>query len=416
MNKRILIIYSCTILLLAGALQTGALAQADVRAMGMGGAWTAMSRGMEAVDWNPANLSLSKPHHFYLGANAAMGLQTNSFALDMYNTYSGEFITEQDKLDILAEIPEEGMVMDVGTNLSAFGLSIGPFALTVQGVAHMKGTLDKDFFNLVMLGNEIDQEFSFDDTEAAGSAYTSYTLTYALPIYTSLEYRLSGGVNYRFLSGYYNMDVEPASGGLVTRTDGFYGNAEASVVTAEGGTGHALDFGLALEAPRGWTFGFALNSLTSNMTWDDETERHVYTVSFDSISVATDDIEDAIADTDTTYAIDSYETKLPKVMRIGASNSWRSLRYAIDIEKGFDDLPGSADKMGLNLGAEWKLTGWFRPRVGMGFGGKYSGHSSFGLGMHVGPLYLDFAVENRGRVMPGDTKGLAAGFGLTMRI
>jgi len=416
MNNRSTLLILLTTLLLVAAAAPAALAQAEVRAMGVGGAWTAMSRGLESVTYNPANLQLGREHFLFLGVDAAFGLQTNSFALDMYNSYSGEFITTQDKLDILAEIPDEGMVLDFGTQTSLFGAAVGPFALSLQAIANMKGTIDKDLFNLVMLGNDLDQTFVFDDTDAAGSALAAATISYALPLYTSLDYRVVGGVNYRYLMGFANFEVEDAVGNLSTYMHGFEGSASGSAVTAEGGSGHAIDFGVSVQAPRGWTFGMALSNMSSNITWDEETERHEFTVAFDSLSSATEDIDEAVADNDTTYAIGSYDTKLPKVLRIGASNVWRDFTYGIDLEMGLDDEPGSAKKTALNMGCEWQAFGWLRPRLGMGFGGRYSGHSSIGLGIYLGPLHIDWAVANRGRIMPGDTKGLATGLGVSLRI
>lgn len=391
-------------------------AQAQVTAMSTGGAWTAASRGLEAINWNPANLAIGKPHNVFVGADLVAGLQNNAFSLDHYNQYTGALITQDDKDFLLSEIPDEGLVLDTYTQISAFGVAIGPFALSMQGLGGAQGTIDKDLFELLFNGNELDHVYSLDNTTASGYALMATTLTYALPIYTNFEYQLSGGLNYRFLRGFYDFNVESMTGGLNTDLSGFEIDAEAYAVTAEGGSGHAVDFGLALQAPRGWTFGFAVSNLNSNITWNDNPERHHFMVLGDSLSAATENIDDRITDADTTYSIGSYETSLPKVMRFGASNTWRYLDYAVDLVKGFDNQPGASDNLALNLGTQWNLTGWLKPRLGLGFGGLYGRHAAIGMGIHAGPVHLDWALANRGRIFPGDAKGLAVGIGLSLRI
>jgi Family of unknown function (DUF5723) len=416
MNNNILKLAVVSILLTLPLLPGQASAQADVTAMGLGGAWTSMSRGMDSVDWNPANLAISKPNTVFFGANLVAGFQNNAFSIDHYNQYTGALITQDDKDFLLGEIPDEGLVLDTYTHFSAFGLAIGPFALTVQGMGGAQGTIDKDLFDLAFNGNILDREYNLDNTAASGYALAATTLTYALPIYTTFGYQLSGGLNYRFLKGFYDFTVEDVSGGMVTRIEGFELDAEATAVTAEGGGGHAIDFGLALQAPRGWTFGFALSNLSSNITWDDNPERHSFYIYGDSLSAETEDFDERVTDADTTVSIGSYETSLPRILRLGASNTWRDFHYAVDLVKGFDNRPGVSDNTALNLGTEWQVTGWFRPRLGLGFGGLYGRHASIGMGINAGPMHLNWALANRGRIFPGDAKGLAVGFGLSVRI
>lgn len=391
-----------------------AAAQGHVRAMGLSGAYTAAARGLDAVDWNPANLAVGGDRGPSLGlASVSLDLNNNAFSLATYNQYSGAVLTSADKDKILRDIPNEGFVLDADVNASVLGFCAGNFALTFQGLAGGAGVMDKDFFELVLLGNEIGQSFAFDETDGEAWAVGAVTLSWATPVVTRRDYRLSMGVNARYLHGLYDFTVEEAGGGVVATMDGVSGEASASMLTAQGGHGYALDAGLALQLPRGWTMGLAVSNAASRLTWDREVERRVWSAVGDSITATSDDIDAHITESDTTYAAAAYARTLPTTLRLGASNRFGKLLVAADVSRGLESRPGLSDKLALDLGLELQLASWFVPRVGIGLGGDMR-RSAAGLGLGLGPLRWDLAVANRGQIVPSDTKGLAfaSGFGL----
>lgn len=389
-------------------LPSAASAQGGVRAMGMGGAGTACSYGLDAVDWNPANLALARPGKLNVGlVSASVDLSNNSFTLDRYNTFTGATLSQADKDLLLSDIPDGGLLLAAEAGASALGFAAGPVALSFQGMAGGCGTLDRDFFDLVLLGNEIDKAFSFDDTDGEAYAVGAATLSFAQVLRTGRTARLSAGVNLRYLQGIYDFSDVEAGGGITTTLAGIEGEAAASYRSATGGSGYAVDLGLALQAPRGWTFGLALENGLSNVNWNRGTERHVWSAVGDSISAATDDLDDAVADSDTSYAIGGYSTSLPQQLRIGAANRIGKLAYAVDLVRDLGERSHSASRTAINAGCELALLSWLHPRVGLGFGGPGDQRSSAGLGLAIGPWRWDFAVGNRGRIWPGDTRGLA---------
>lgn len=400
---------------LIGLAAVDADAQGSVRAAGMGGAYTAAARGLDAVTWNPANLVMRNDGGIAVGlASVLVDVKNNSYSLARYNEVSGAYLTEADKQKLLNDIPTEGFVLDANVQASGLGFLLGPFALSMQGVAGGSGRLDKDFFDLIFMGNEIGQTFRFDDTDGEAYALASATLSWAAPLVTRRTHRLSLGVNARYLYGLYDVRVESATGGITVDMSGARGAADAAYLTSRGGRGWAADVGLALQAPRGWTFGLMVGNASSRLDWDRDVERSEWHASADSLSLATDDLDAAVSTSDTTYAAPGYRTQLPRTVSLGAANTWRSVDYAVDVSRSLDHRPGHHSDTALNAGFEWRLMSWFRPRIGVGFGGFSRQRSSAGLGLGLGAVRWDLAVSNHGELIPDDTKGLsvATGFGL----
>ncbi len=396
--------------LLCGAAPV--LAQGQVRAMGLSGAYTGAARGLDAVGWNPANLALNGERGPSVGlASMSVDLNNNAFSLAAYNEYTGAVLTTEDKEKILGDIPNEGFMLNADVNASVLGFCAGPFALTFQGLAGGSGVMDKDFFELVLMGNDIGQSFSFDDTDGDAYAVGAATLSYATPLVTRRTYRLALGVNARYLHGLYDFTIEEAGGGLVAEMDGVQGEANASMLMSQGGSGYAVDAGLALQLPRGWTLGLAVRNLSSRLNWDDKVERHVWSAVGEGITATTDDFESQITQSDTTYAAAAYVRTLPTVIRFGASNRFGPLLLGADVSRGLESRAGVSDNLALDIGMEWHLASWLLPRIGLGFGGEVR-RASAGLGIGLGPVRWDLAVANRGQIIPGDTKGLAVASGL----
>ncbi len=418
-NRRCLMNLACvftlfSIVSLAWA-PTPATAQGHVRAMGMGGAYTAASRGLDAVDWNPANLVIRRENSLCIGlASVAVDVHNNSFSLNRYNDVTGSVLTEADKQILLDDIPGDGLVLNANVRASALGVCSGPFAFSVQGIGGGRGTLDKDFFDLILMGNDIGESFRFDDTDGEAYALAAATLSWATPLVTRRTHRLSLGVNARYLYGLYDFRVEEATGGILADMDGVHGDATASYLTSRGGQGWALDAGLTLQAPRGWTFGVAMFNAASNLDWNNNVERRIWSVTADSLAITGDDIEDQIVQSDSTMTAQAYSSSLAPVMRFGLSNKLGLMLFAADVAKVLENRPGLSTAAEYSLGLEFQFASWFRPRFGVSHGGASHRRSSVGLGLGLGPVRWDIALANHGAIVPNDSKGLsfASGFGL----
>jgi len=390
-----------------------AAAQDAVRAWGMGGAGCAASRGLAAVEANPANLAFSPGMTVGL-ASASLDVRNNAITLDRYNEITGSHLDAADKERLLADIPGDGMRLDADVRASALGVQSGGLAFSFGALGSGRGNLDKDYFDLVLYGNPLDETVDFSNTWGDGYALGAATLSYGTPLASLGEARLSGGFIVRYLQGIYEMHVDEAYGNLSTSMVEISGEAYLATRTAEGGQGYGVDLGLALQTPGGLTLGLAVDNVQSSITWDRNVERTEYRVTAADINLMNTSLGDAVADADTSYVGEAYTTSLPRRMRLGAARRFGPFLLAADYIQGFEDRSGVSTKPRLQTGVEWALAGFFQPRVGVATGGGEDASGTAGLGLRLGPWCLDLAAVSSAGLTPGSNKGVGVAVGSSL--
>ncbi len=387
------------------AAASGDAASGDARALGMGGAQTAVARGVDAATWNPASLAFSSGVSVGL-AGVAVDLHNNSFTLGRYNEVSGATLSQADKERLLADIPAGGFRLDASAGASALGLQIGRFAITTGAVAAGRGNLDRDFFDLVLFGNELGQAVDLADTWGEGHALGEVALSWGQPVYEGALGRMAVGASVAYLQGLYEMHVEESYGSVSTAMTEISGEAYVSAITSDGGSGYGLDLGASWQAPGGWTLGLVLDNILGSMNWTGTPERTELHVTAAEINALNDDLDNAVSDTDTTYAVDAYSMDLPRRLRLGAAHDGGTLLVAADYVQGLADRAGASTTPQLNLGVEWRPLGWLSPRGGLSLGGPAGVGLAGGLGLDLAFWEIDLAMLHRGGFSSGDTRGL----------
>ena len=394
------------LLLLAGT----ARAQGVVRAWGMGGAATANCRGLEAVVYNPANLGFSTGSTVGLAAVAA-DVHNNALSLDRYNEITGQYLDSAAKSQLMSDIPESGMKLDADLSASALGFQFGRFALTVGGFGAGQGNLDKDYFDLVLNGNQLGETVDFSNTWGEGYAIGQAALSFGTVIMEGAGSRLSAGLNARYLQGIYEMHVTDAYGTLSTSMTEIAGEAYVATESAQGGQGYGLDLGLALETSGGWQFGLAVDNVVGTINWDRNVERNEMRVTAADINLLSGNLDAAVADADTSFATDGYTTTLPMRARLGAARQVGAFVVAADYVQGFETRGVTSTQPLVNAGVEWRLVSFFQPRIGMSSGGERGNSASAGVGLKLGPWRIDAAAIARSGMKVGDSKGVAVALG-----
>lgn len=388
-------------------------AEGDARALAMGGASTANARGLAAAAANPANLAFSPGVTVGL-AGVAADVHNNSFTLARYNEVSGQTLSQAQKERLLADIPGDGFSLDAAVSAGAIGLHAGRFALTTGVTAAGRGNLDRDVFDLVLLGNEPYQTVRFDGTWGEGHAVGKASLSWGQPVAVGPLGRFAVGATLSYLKGLYAVQVEEAHGSLSTHLTEIAGEAYLSALMAEDGGGYGVDLGAAWQAPGGWTLGLVLANAMSRISWQGKVERTEYRVTASGINLLNDDLNSGIVDSDTTYAVSGHTTSLPPVLRLGAASDRGHLLLAADYVQGFAGRAGASTTPRLNLGAEWRALGWLAPRAGMSLGGSVGVGLAGGLGLQLAAWQLDLAVVHRGDLRGSDTRGV--GLGVSTRL
>lgn len=397
-----------TLTLAAAALATvlagPAHGQSPVRAWGMGGAGGAVAQGLEAVTYNPANLAFSTGSTIGM-AGAAVSVENNSLSLDRYNEITGAHLDSAAKAELMSDIPESGFSLNADVRASALGFQFGSFALTAGAVGTGHGNLDKDYFDLVLYGNQVGQTVDFSNTWGEGSAVGAATVSFGTRLADVGPATLAAGVNVRYLQGLYEMHVASAGGTLTTGMTEITADAHVSTMSAEGGRGYGVDVGLALHTPAGVSVGLTLENAQSRVEWDRNVEVREYRLTASDINLLNSNLDAAVDDADTVYTAAPYTTELPRAARLGAAAKVGSFLLAADWVQGFTDRGLTSTDPRILAGVEWQL-GFLQPRVGAATGGVPGNSASAGLGLHVGPWRLDAAAVTRGGFKVGDTKGL----------
>jgi len=394
------------ILLLAGSSR----AQGTARAWGMGGAGIATSRGLEAVAANPANLAFGEGMTFGL-ATVAVDVHNNALSLNRYNEITGQYLDHADKARLMSDIPETGLTLNADVSTSALGYQTGNFAISFGGLGAGQGNLDKDYFDLVLNGNQLGQTVDFSNTWGEGYAVGSLTLSYGRVVLDLEGYRVSVGANARYLQGIYEMHVAEAYGTLSTSLTEIAGEAYVATESARGGQGYGLDLGFAVQTDNGWNVGLAFDNVLGTVNWIQDVQRREMRVSAADINLLAFDLDAAVADADTSFATGGYTTNLPRRARLGAARKFGSFLVAADWVQGFEDRSLTSTHPLLNAGVEWRVSSYVQPRLGLSAGGDRGGSASAGVGFKVGPWRLDAAAIARNGVLVGDNKGLGVALG-----
>ena len=377
----------------------------SARSVAMGGALTALADGVDAAKFNPANLGLSGYQITSLELiSAGINISNNSFTLSDYNNDTGAALSTADKDDIMNKSPKEGLSLKAGAEASAMSLSVGKFVFSISAVGAADISLNKDILELVFYGNTFSDSITVDGSYSDGLAYAQAGLSYGHRIYQAGQRELSIGTTIKYISGLVVEEMIELNGVAVTLMTGFEGQGRMVARTASGGSGYGIDIGAALRLNQHYTIGLRVENALGKISWNNNAEEHIYEFNLDTLTLGNSG--DIVYSTDTTISIASFSTRLPAVMNLGIANTSGKLRWAVDWEQGFNRAPESSTKPRLSIGFEWLQLGMMPLRFGMSSGGNKGSNFSFGSGIDLSPVYLDFAAVTGTSFSMYSAKGL----------
>ena len=392
MNISKIIFITGLILLTLAFSQVFASGHSSARSVAMGKAYTALAKGPDAGKYNPANLGLRDYRQTGLqivgvGAN----ISNNAFTLSDYNEYSGALLTNDDKDYILSKIPQEGLKLSVDAEATVLALSSGSYAFNVTGVGIADVNMSRDLFELVLNGNTFADTISVNGSYSDVVSYASAGLSYGMPVFSSGTRQLSVGATVKYIRGFAVEEVVELEGMAATFATGFEGEGHMIARTATGGTGYALDLGAAFKINDSYTVGACIKNFVSRITWNNETEEHGYNFSFDTVTVDNME-EDFVVSDDYSVPTDNFSTELPSTLTVGLAKISGKFQWAVDWEQGFNRNTGVSSKPLISTGMEYSFIGLLPLRAGFTTGGDRNTTFSFGSGINIFPVYLDYAI------------------------
>jgi len=384
--------------------------------LGMGNAFGAVARGVDAFAWNPANLALKYENRMEINlVGFNFSAANSSLSIDDYKRYfteagHGGHWDEQEIEELLALIPEEGLDANGDVQANVLGLLFGRFGLSVQGIGKAIGIIPKSVIELSLRGNEEQfKEFSFKDFAGDGFSAVKFSLSLSQPIPVKKFFDEFGvGLNINYYNGLAMAEVTRAEGSFVTTNDAIISTMDVVNRTGQGGSGFGFDLGAAGKIEDDWTVSMVLRNMFAGITWTQQLEENRATFVVDTIRIGDFGELDSLVET-STYSIEEFKTSLPLVFHFGIAHNLRdNLTLALDLEQAFEDKLGYSDKAQIAVGVEYVPTPIVPLRAGMSFGGKYKYLFGLGMGLHLGFFHLDLAYAMHQAMWPTKSTGYSA--------
>jgi hypothetical protein len=444
--------------------------RSNIRGVGMGRTMNAVSRGVDALGINPANIAIPDQGNFNLNlAPTGVRVSTELFTYELYKEYFtgvdsigkrwAKRLEPADIDNILSQIPDlpkthiemESMILGASFQDSLVG-GIG-FGITEHVGAAM--TLSKDFFRMAAFGLEpAGSVYIFDGTEVSAWWYCEYNLSYGrkLPVEIKFLKDLYAGIGLKFIRGYgisqpinqkssFGNYPDPANPTQYTLrgnidfltthagVDFFNENSDASVTPFPDpvGKGTGFDIGLSGELINGVRVAVSVTDI-GKITWN---KNVIESYGGGSINTTGDwsNPEDTLKSIvrGKTRPGEAFDTYLPTALRLGfvtEASEIPALKFlpgklilALDYLQGFNKSLGNTTKPRFSLGAEYRVFPILPLRTGLAFGGGDKMRWAFGFGLDLHYFSLDFATDNFGMFfIPNSFQTVSFSMGMKIRV
>ncbi len=425
MKKVIFLITVCTALLSAQNF--------DGVSQGLAGNYSAMSRGINALSWNPANLALPRGNTMELNILSVNTLLfNNSFNLNTYNRYftaegnNGEWSTS-DRNDLLDLIDDNGLRVDADVTMNVLGLAFNNFGLAVQmiGQGYSAMSSDKTPYKILFFGDMFDNDYTYNQpSQVKAAAYSAMkiSLGYAYPF--KMKWLLPDlkdiavGFSWNRYVGFGTAQTRksnllfkriPGDEESIQYAVSVEGRAAYSESGSPVGVGQGFDFGISGGYGRKWDFSWSFSNIGASIHWTGGTQKAIF-YKADSLSVSdmnNEERESTEISIDTTYDTGSFSTALPAVMRLGAvyrlSPKWK---ISADYHQGLNRAFGNSVRMRFGAGTEYYVLKWLPLRAGFALGGREGSQVGLGFGLHLFVFQLDYSFAMKGALWPTYAKGI----------
>ena len=394
-----------TLLALLVVDQAFAQSAQSARSMGMADSYMLMSSNCEASAANPANLALAGRKNFSLKLASVGGhVANNSFSISDYKKYNGEYLTESDKQDILSKIPTEGLNFDANAGASVLSFSVGYFAVNFDAIGGGRGTLSKDPIELALMGNKVGEVVTADGSGGDSWAAAAVGVSYGRKIMSRGGYDFLGGATFKYLRGLGYFSAEELSAEAVTLETGIDGVGGLTTISATGGSGFAMDLGLAVQGQHA-QYGLVVRNAFANINWNKEAEATLYTFELEGMTVENSDDDSLVTSDETTVAIGEYSSRPPLELELGAARNFGKLLVSGSVRQGFVNTAFVSKMPRLAGGVEYPLVKLFDLRGGIAIGGVDDFSLATGIGFNFGPLQIDMAYASSAKLQPWSGNG-----------
>jgi hypothetical protein len=208
------------------------------------------------------------------------GVYNNSFTLSQYNRFSGAFLSESTKGEILASIPSQGFRLQAGANLSGLDIVFNNFGLSIFLNGSLACRVPKDVFDLTLYGNQMNRRYEASDLKVRDILFFAPSISY----YLGIKRRLNIGGRVRYLGGIYYFETLQTQGYLITTPSFLVSEGNATYRLGRGGSGIGFDLGIGYDFSCNLRATLALINLNSGINWTNNPECGTLNFALDSIN------------------------------------------------------------------------------------------------------------------------------------
>ena len=272
-----------------------------------------------------------------------------------------------------------------------------------------RGNVQRDPIELALFGNEADRVYQIDNSDAKGQGFASVSLSGALPFEIQAFDAFAVGATVRYLQGLGYLEVQSATGSLVTQQFGMRLDGDGEVRRAEGGSGFSLDFGASVVLNKQWSAGFSLINL-GKISWNDNARDISGTMGVDSLRASdlsdVQDFDDLFNPEDQEQSLESFSSSIPTLIRAGVARRSDRWLAALDWEQGLNSSAGSTTRPRISTGGEYLVNSWLPIRGGISIGGREGITYALGFGLGRKLIVFDLALRLRRGTVPNTASGI----------
>lgn len=377
--------------------------------------------GVEANYWNPATLHNLQARHEILFLPFTFRADNNAISLSLYNKVSGQFLDEQKKNDILDSI-DGSVKFGMSVNAIIFGYANRRWALSSATNFFAKGKIDKNYLELLLMGNEYNRSYVFttENNNFAMLAYQDFTFSYGgillnkyIPQMKDLDMPdVYMGLGISALVGAANVEMYKFDGVFTASDDGLSLNQKATVRTGSLGTGYKLSWGLSsdvltINENQVLSAGLTINNILGTIKWTSNTEKREYIAVIDSVYMNKLD-DDIFKDDEIVTKIGDYSTELPLSFKMGLNYRVSDFSFSMDYAQNSKAHNAFSSDPKLSFGAEYDVVGIMPIQLGYRMPiGDLPSLYSVGLGLRFKYYEFGFGYQSVGALFTDSTKGVA---------
>ena len=276
----------------------------DAVSLSMAENYTAASRGINAMTWNPANLSMPRGNTMELNIlSMNMNFFNNALSVNSYNRYfteegHGGRWSDSDKRAIL-DLFKDGLKFNVNYSANVLGIAYNNFAFSIQSNIQGGAELisNEKLFKTVLFGDSLTRDYAFKDSKLVKASVYSATkisagYSYPIKIYKFVDIpgikTICAGVNLNYYLG--NGVVKTKNSGVsvkryqnelndeILEYEVNFKNQTAYIENSfPAGNGFSMDLGFSSFYQKKWQFSWSFENLFGSIHWNQNFRVRFYT-------------------------------------------------------------------------------------------------------------------------------------------